>query len=651
MEENWDTLRGHTAEEASTWGNKEKAAWWERRTIVDKAVGCLLNDLEGKWLEAHGLAPLLLGKLVNGGLEAALDNVYEFAKERVTRARRVSRGGTRGKGPAKRKAGGQGRSGGKGRVATRTAPVPEVEGTLAAATAELIRTCIHGGDAMSKAAWASVVRRALLDVPGSEVAAKEISAEIHERVQTTFRKSAGVVDADEECVDASHEDLCSKAAAPPGGGGGNRSCNMEIEAGRSARDSGNTGERKTAQGPAAAATSNSLDEALLSKMKVAELRAQLSSRGIEITTLKRKSDLLAKLTEAVRQEAGKTISVSRGTTNTGNKKGGGNVGSHRQRTTPPACAPVVGAKSRAKVIEPRGGKNVADGAQSKSDQGEATRDAGGGECGRGRTGAGAERHPVVLVLDEELQAMPWEALPCLRGHAVTRCPAVPFVFAALATRWAPDTAASDTANPVGRGWVPSRDGVRLNRGFYVLDPEANLSHTRKHLGPVFDGIQSRLGWSGTRGKAPSEGEMTEALQGTDVFVYCGHGAGELLVGREAVSRLTRCAVAVLMGCSSGRLKGYGDFEPSGMASSYLVGGSPAVVANLWDVTDRDIDRFSVALLDLFVEAGDKGEKGPSKHRTTLAHSVARARLECKMTFIIGHAPVCYGIPVAVAGAR
>ncbi|CAM9408568.1 unnamed protein product, partial [Sphacelaria rigidula] len=507
MEENWDTLRGHTAEEASTWGNKEKAAWWERRTIVDKAVGCLLNDLEGKWLEAHGLAPLLLGKLVNGGLEAALDNVYEFAKERVTRARRVSRGGTRGKGPAKRKAGGQGRSGGKSRVATRTAPVPEVEGTLAAATAD-------------------------------------------------------------------------------------------------ARDSGNTGERKTAQGPAAAATSNSLDEALLSKMKVAELRAQLSSRGIEITTLKRKSDLLAKLTEAVRQEAGKTISVSRGTTNTGNKKGGGNVGN-----------------------------------------------AGGGECGRGRTGAGAERHPVVLVLDEELQAMPWEALPCLRGHAVTRCPAVPFVFAALATRWAPDTAASDTANPVGRGWVPSRDGVRLNRGFYVLDPEANLSHTRKHLGPVFDGIQSRLGWSGTRGKAPSEGEMTEALQGTDVFVYCGHGAGELLVGREAVSRLTRCAVAVLMGCSSGRLKGYGDFEPSGMASSYLVGGSPAVVANLWDVTDRDIDRFSVALLDLFVEAGDKGEKGPSKHRTTLAHSVARARLECKMTFIIGHAPVCYGIPVAVAGAR
>lgn len=123
-----------------------------------------------------------------------------------------------------------------------------------------------------------------------------------------------------------------------------------------------------------------------------------------------------------------------------------------------------------------------------------------------------------------------------------------------------------------------------------------------------------------------------------------------MVGREAVAGLMRCAVVVLMGCSSGRLKGYGDFEPSGMASSYLVGGSPAVVANLWDVTDRDIDRFSVALLDSFVGANEKTGIDAGRQAATLAHSVAKARLECKMAFIIGHAPVCYGIPVAVADA-
>ena len=56
-----------------------------------------------------------------------------------------------------------------------------------------------------------------------------------------------------------------------------------------------------------------------------------------------------------------------------------------------------------------------------------------------------------------------------------------------------------------------------------------------------------------------------------------------------------------MGCSSGRLNGWDSkheitgltqtyYEPSGIAMSYLYAGSPCVVGNLWDVTDRDIDR-------------------------------------------------------------
>ncbi|CAM9350154.1 unnamed protein product [Ectocarpus sp. 13 AM-2016] len=103
-----------------------------------------------------------------------------------------------------------------------------------------------------------------------------------------------------------------------------------------------------------------------------------------------------------------------------------------------------------------------------------------------------------------------------------------------------------------------------------------------------------------------------------------------------------------MGCSSGRLKGYGDFEPMGMATSYLAGGSPAVVANLWDVTDKDIDRFSVALFDAFVGKAEASDGGRGKPAKTLAHAVAQSRAECKMPFIIGYAPVCYGIPMTAA---
>lgn len=46
-------------------------------------------------------------------------------------------------------------------------------------------------------------------------------------------------------------------------------------------------------------------------------------------------------------------------------------------------------------------------------------------------GKGGERGPMVLVLDERLQALPWESMPCLRGGVVTRCPSLAYVAAAL----------------------------------------------------------------------------------------------------------------------------------------------------------------------------------------------------------------------------
>ena len=67
--------------------------------------------------------------------------------------------------------------------------------------------------------------------------------------------------------------------------------------------------------------------------------------------------------------------------------------------------------------------------------------------------------------------------------------------------------------------------------------------------------------------------------------------------------------SLLMGCSSARLKAphavtnvgaptrpAGAAAVAGPLAACLAAGSPCVVANLWDVTDRDIDRFTAALL-------------------------------------------------------
>eukprot|EP00903_Cladosiphon_okamuranus_P012531 g11734.t1 len=655
MDENCDTLRGHSAEEASKYGNQQKARWWERRVAVDEMVNDLLCELEERWLGAHGLAAVLLGDVVGEGLGLELEGVFEFAEERIRSARGDTSGG---KGASRTKGGKRPR----GAAAGAGGGGAEAQGARSSALFELIRLCVRGGEVMGQNAWLAVVQLALSGA-GSDSLATEISHEIHERVRAVFA-------ADEAKFGGSRAHVAF--AAVLGDPDPRWSPDSDIEKGRSSSlDRRSEVVQVTAATPRTLAASNAaMDEGAMSKMKVADLRRELSDRGVPTTGLKLKSDLYAKLVEIVRQEGGGKVEgggVDSGCSASpaGQSRDGGDGSVAVRLSTPDGTGGKATTKTKDRrqrtsqmVRTPVTSTNANVGGGSET----------GGRVGGIKTGGGgAERHPVVLVLDEELQAIPWEGLPCLRGHAVTRVPAVPFVFAALETRWnrggdgdaqASGSKARGKAKGKGKGkpaparnlqqpWIPSRGGVRLDRGYYVLDPESNLPHTRKQLGPLFQGLERRLGWSGVAGEAPTEDAMAQTLEEVDIFAYCGHGAGELLVGRDAVAGLTRCAVAVLMGCSSGRLKGYGDFEPMGMATSYLAGGSPAVVANLWDVTDKDIDRFSVSLFEAFLGEGGAGKNGNGR-ALTLAHAVAESRSECKMPFIIGYAPVCYGIPVTVA---
>lgn len=67
----------------------------------------------------------------------------------------------------------------------------------------------------------------------------------------------------------------------------------------------------------------------------------------------------------------------------------------------------------------------------------------------------------------------------------------------------------------------------------------------------------------------------------------------------------------------------------------MLGGCPAVIGNLWDVTDKDIDRFTLEMLRMVVE----GE--------SVELAMARARQACKLKWLIGAAPVMYGVPIRV----
>lgn len=156
-----------------------------------------------------------------------------------------------------------------------------------------------------------------------------------------------------------------------------------------------------------------------------------------------------------------------------------------------------------------------------------------------------------------------------------------------------------------------------------------------------------------------------------------------------IQKLDNCAACVLMGCSSGSLLLNGSYTPRGIVYSYISAGSPVVIANLWEVTDKDIDRFGRAVLEAwFAERSnsldscvqcsmlaedlnalslnkktrnakkgrgkkqgdvvcDKTSRNWCRHKVKVGYFVSKARNACKLPYLIGAAPVCYGVPTGI----
>lgn len=115
---------------------------------------------------------------------------------------------------------------------------------------------------------------------------------------------------------------------------------------------------------------------------------------------------------------------------------------------------------------------------------------------------------------------------------------------------------------------------------------------------------------------------------------------------SSYKKLHSCPAAFLWGCSSGKLRQQGIHDPSGAVLYYLCGGAPFVVGNLWDVTDVDIDKFSMHCMDLLLKSPQNVAK--EDHKSIRVDSVSgamiKARNICKLKRAVGFAPIMYGVP-------
>ena len=206
----------------------------------------------------------------------------------------------------------------------------------------------------------------------------------------------------------------------------------------------------------------------------------------------------------------------------------------------------------------------------------------------------ASRQPMCLVLDQDLRGLPWESTPILSRQPVCRMPSIAFVCDRANHGPADDSQATGKKDEATRAAGSSSCQILdEDNTYYVLNPSKDLAKTQAKFEAEF---RAQSQWKGVIGEAPKSEQFKEALTSHDIVVYCGHGAGQKILNASQLSLSACNAVMLLMGCSSGSLHSNGEFEPSGMALKYLLAGAPAVVANLWDVTDGDIDNVTKTIL-------------------------------------------------------
>lgn len=238
---------------------------------------------------------------------------------------------------------------------------------------------------------------------------------------------------------------------------------------------------------------------------------------------------------------------------------------------------------------------------------------------------------LVLILDQTVQMFPWESLPCLRGKSVSRLPSLALLRELLVTQ--------------SSGQDAELRSISSLNGAYVLNPSADLVNTQTMFSSK---LKNLTGWNCVVERPPAEEELKEMLETKEILLYFGHGGGEQYIRASSVKNLKQCAATFLLGCSSGLLHDSGEFEPWGTPLNYLIGGCPMLVANLWDVTDKDIDKFSDDMLQkwgLYGEVSDDSDSGCEFKGVHLGAAIASSRDSCILKYLNGAAPVIYGIPL------
>ena len=378
-----------------------------------------------------------------------------------------------------------------------------------------------------------------------------------------------------------------------------------------------------------------------------------------------------------------------------------------------------GSGKRASSASEKGSRRSARRSKSAVSSRKGSQKSSGGTASASRPSAPIRRGALMLIPGElgRLYNVPFESLPILRSQHVCRMPSMCSALSLLSLRRCfsglgkPTTKMQHQRTALKSSPLTDAVTVNGNLAYYLLNPSSDLKHTQSVFEPIF--TSDPLNWLGDAGKAPDSKDILRKLVGKELFVYMGHGAAEMYLSPRALAMMMKslaanvprhgrnsdrrlddeneetfndenddgksacvddprqrmCVLAnLLMGCSSGALTCTGDHFsdcPSGTVLAYIMSGSSMTCANLWDVTDKDIDRFSESLLAQWFRREPIEQIRPSSSTSSskmkcaasrsddtapvsMGGAIASSRRACRLPYLNGAAPVYYGVPTFIS---
>ncbi|KAK6462122.1 separin protein [Scheffersomyces coipomensis] len=232
---------------------------------------------------------------------------------------------------------------------------------------------------------------------------------------------------------------------------------------------------------------------------------------------------------------------------------------------------------------------------------------------------------LVLVPGSSCSFFPWESLGCFAGKSVSRVPSVELLIDMLKNRHSKTVDKSSL--------------------YYIINPGGDLRRTEEKFRPMFS---KQRNWNGLTGSKPNEENLMQNIAKTDLFVYLGHGGCDQYIKTSTLFKTClpngpKLPPSLLIGCSSGALSDNGIFEHHGNVYNWLTCGAPMVLVNLWDVTDKDIDQFSLSVFEKWGILSNQ----PRIKQWNISEAVGTSRNCCTLPYLNGSAPIVYGLPLVI----